>query len=153
MKKGSKAAEPDTNGIAPGAARADARRKYDPEQTKRNILDVATQEFSAMGLTGARVDAATALRIGLVEDVVDSGAARDAALALARNVARQSPHAVAYSKELIGLARRGVPRGAALAVERERFVDLFDTADPREGVAAFLGKRAPQWRTDGEPQR
>ncbi|MDI9701618.1 enoyl-CoA hydratase, partial [Burkholderia cenocepacia] len=29
----------------------------------------------------------------------------------------------------------------------------FDTADPREGVAAFLGKRAPQWRTDGEPQR
>ncbi|MDI7046728.1 hypothetical protein QMN58_24790, partial [Escherichia coli] len=37
-----------------GAARADARRKYDPEQTKRNILDVATQEFSAMGLTGPR---------------------------------------------------------------------------------------------------
>src|SRR5258708_35245293 len=52
MKKGSKAAEPDTNGIA-----SDTRRKYDPEQTKRNILDVATQEFSAMGLTGARVDA------------------------------------------------------------------------------------------------
>ena len=41
-------------------------------------------------LTGARVDAATALRIGLVEDVVESGAARDAALALARNVARQA---------------------------------------------------------------
>ncbi|HEX7934071.1 MAG TPA: TetR/AcrR family transcriptional regulator [Paraburkholderia sp.] len=62
MKKGSKAAEPDTNGIpseAPlkDAKRSDARRKYDPEQTKRNILDVATQEFSAMGLTGARVDA------------------------------------------------------------------------------------------------
>ncbi|KVT01694.1 enoyl-CoA hydratase [Burkholderia sp. MSMB1078WGS] len=104
-------------------------------------------------LTGARVDAATALRIGLVEDVVESGAARDAALALARDVVRQSPHALAYSKELIGLARRGVPRGAALAVERERFVDLFDTADPREGVAAFLGKRAPQWRTDEESQR
>ena len=46
------------------------------------------------------------------------------------------PHAVAYSKELIGLAR-GVPRSAALAVERERFVDLFDTNDPGEGVAAF----------------
>jgi len=59
---------------------------------------------------------------------------------------------VAYSKELIGLARRGVPRSAALAVERERFVDLFDTNDPRAGVAAFLGKRAPQWHTDGEAQ-
>src|SRR6266702_1134415 len=62
MKKGSKAAEPDTNGIPSetprtDARRSDARRKYDPEQTKRNILEVATQEFSAMGLTGARVDA------------------------------------------------------------------------------------------------
>src|ERR1700755_3425506 len=62
MKKGSKAAEPDTNGIPSDPPRrdarsGDARRKYDPEQTKRNILDVATQEFSAMGLTGARVDA------------------------------------------------------------------------------------------------
>ncbi len=34
----------------------DARRKYDPEETKRNILEVATAEFSAMGLAGARVD-------------------------------------------------------------------------------------------------
>jgi AcrR family transcriptional regulator len=40
-----------------GSGRADARRKYDPEETKRNILEVATAEFSAMGLAGARVDA------------------------------------------------------------------------------------------------
>lgn len=52
MKQGSKAAAPDAE-----ARRDEARRKYDPEQTKRNILDVATQEFSAMGLSGARVDA------------------------------------------------------------------------------------------------
>ena len=37
-------------------AKIDARRKYDPEETKRNILEVATAEFSAMGLAGARVD-------------------------------------------------------------------------------------------------
>ena len=52
MKKGSKGSAPDSNAIP-----SEARRKYDPEQTKRNILDVATQEFSAMGLSGARVDA------------------------------------------------------------------------------------------------
>jgi AcrR family transcriptional regulator len=51
MKKALKAISPDANSVP-----AEARRKYDPEQTKRNILDVATQEFSAMGLTGARVD-------------------------------------------------------------------------------------------------
>jgi enoyl-CoA hydratase/carnithine racemase len=32
------------------------------------------------------------------------------------------------------------------AAEREAFLELFDTEDQREGVAAFLGKRAPQWR-------
>ncbi|WP_087045105.1 TetR family transcriptional regulator [Caballeronia ptereochthonis] len=52
MKKGSKAAS-----TAPSSTIAEGRRKYDPEETKRNILDIATQEFSAMGLAGARVDA------------------------------------------------------------------------------------------------
>jgi AcrR family transcriptional regulator len=37
--------------------RSGTRRKYDPEQTKRNILEVAKKEFSLMGLAGARVDA------------------------------------------------------------------------------------------------
>ncbi len=46
------AAPPETR-----SGKSDSRRKYDPEQTKRNILDVATAEFSAMGLAGARVDA------------------------------------------------------------------------------------------------
>ncbi|WP_250512549.1 TetR family transcriptional regulator [Caballeronia sp. INDeC2] len=52
MKKGSKAAT-----AAPSSTTEQGRRKYDPEETKRNILDIATQEFSAMGLAGARVDA------------------------------------------------------------------------------------------------
>ncbi|CAN7558489.1 TetR family transcriptional regulator [Trinickia sp. LjRoot230] len=51
-RKAPPAAVPDGNDLPP-----EARRKYDPEQTKRNILEVATQEFSAMGLSGARVDA------------------------------------------------------------------------------------------------
>jgi enoyl-CoA hydratase/carnithine racemase len=98
-----------------------------------------------MILTGERVDAATALRIGLVEEVVDKGAAREAALAMATRVTSLSPQAVSFSKSLIHQARHGVPRSAALAVERERFVDLFDGPDQREGVNAFLEKRAPQW--------
>jgi AcrR family transcriptional regulator len=52
MKKGSKAATPVSAAPSP-----ETRRKYDPEETKRNILDIAKQEFSAMGLAGARVDA------------------------------------------------------------------------------------------------
>ncbi|CAH2892689.1 MAG: Enoyl-CoA hydratase (EC =_ degradation of branched-chain amino acids and alpha-keto acids [uncultured Paraburkholderia sp.] len=63
-----------------------------------------------MILTGERVDAATALRIGLVEEVVEKGAAREAALAMAARVATLSPQAVGFSKTLIHQARHGVPR-------------------------------------------
>jgi enoyl-CoA hydratase/carnithine racemase len=86
------------------------------------------------------------MRIGLVEEVVEKGAALDAALAMAARVSALSPQAVASSKRLIHQARQGVPRGAALAVERECFVDLFDGADQREGVNAFLEKCAPVWQ-------
>ncbi|MGT2474554.1 TetR family transcriptional regulator [Paraburkholderia steynii] len=55
MKKGSRAIAPEHN-ETPNEP-TESRRKYDPEETKRNILEVATQEFSSMGLTGARVDA------------------------------------------------------------------------------------------------
>jgi len=99
-----------------------------------------------MILTGERVDAASALRIGLVEEVVEKGAAREAALSMAARVATLSPQAVGFSKTLIHQARNGVPRSAALAMERERFVDLFDGADQREGVNAFLEKRTPRWQ-------
>ena len=105
-----------------------------------------------MILTGERVDAATALRIGLVEEVVERGAAREAALSMAQRVTGLSPQAVNFSKGLIHQARHGVPRGAALALERERFVDLFDGADQREGVNAFLEKRAPRWQVSHAPR-
>ena len=48
-------------------------------------------------------------------------------------------------KRLIQAARSGSPRDA-LPVERELFVDLFDTQDQQEGVNAFLEKRPPAWK-------
>ncbi len=98
-----------------------------------------------MVLLGERVDATTAERIGLVDEVVGRGQALARAQAMAALVARQSPGGVRACKQLIQGARHGSP-AQALVAEREAFVDLFDTEDQREGVAAFLGKRPPQWR-------
>jgi enoyl-CoA hydratase/carnithine racemase len=99
-----------------------------------------------MILTNERVNAATALHIGLVEEVVNKGESLDSALRMAERVASLSPQAVAFSKQLIHSARQGVPRRAALALERERFIDLFDWDDQREGVNAFLEKRKAVWK-------
>jgi len=101
-----------------------------------------------MILTNERIDAATALRIGLVQEVVPKGKALEAATALAERVATLSPRAVEYSKGLIHNARNGVPRRAGISLERERFMDLFDHTDQAEGVNAFLEKRKPEWKND-----
>ena len=98
-----------------------------------------------MILCGERIDAETAQRIGLAEEVVDTGEAKSAAMNLAASVAAQSPVAVSFCKELIHEARDAVmPKG--LILERERFIQLFDTADQKEGVNAFLEKRQPEWK-------
>ena len=98
-----------------------------------------------MILCGERIDAATALRIGLVEEVVATGAGLEAALALAARVAKQSPTSVTACKTLIQGARSN-PLKHLLPIERELFVDLFDTEDQKEGVNAFLQKRSAEWR-------
>lgn len=97
-----------------------------------------------MILCGERVDAAKALAIGLVEEVVPQGQALERALALAAQAQKQSPVSVAACKRLIQGARAN-PMQQILPAEREAFVDLFHTADQKEGVQAFLQKRAPKW--------
>jgi enoyl-CoA hydratase/carnithine racemase len=97
-----------------------------------------------MILCGERVGASTAREIGLVEEVVDTGQALGRALELAEAVGKQSPPAVAACKNLIQQARAG-NIASAYSVERQAFVDLFDTRDQVEGVTAFLEKRAPNW--------
>lgn len=98
-----------------------------------------------MILCGEQVDADTALRIGLIEEVVGKGEALERALALAEQVGNQSPVSVAYCKQLINAARFR-PMADNLPVEREMFVALFDTEDQTEGVNAFLEKRKPEWK-------
>ena len=99
-----------------------------------------------MILTNERINADTALRIGLVEQVVPRGQSLQTAVQLAQRVSTLSPRAVTFSKNLIHQARQGTPRSAALALERERFIDLFDGEDQQEGVQAFLDKRKPIWK-------
>jgi|TARA_R100000005_G_scaffold94897_1_gene74341 enoyl-CoA hydratase/carnithine racemase len=98
-----------------------------------------------MILCGERINAATAERIGLAEEVVGTGEALERALALAEQVGEQSPSSIGRCKQLIHSARDKAI-GDGLAAERALFVELFSTEDQREGVNAFLEKRKPEWK-------
>ncbi len=95
-------------------------------------------------LSGNPIDAAEALRLGLVSQVFEPDALMAGAIAYAAHLAARAPLAMAATKRAIanGLDR---PLDAGLAAEREEFVSVFATADAREGVTAFLEKRVPVW--------
>ena len=94
--------------------------------------------------TGAVIDADEALRLGLVNAVVDADALLPRARAVADAIAARAPLAVAAAKRA---AREGaeLPLSAALELERTLFAGLFGTADQREGMRAFVEKRAATW--------
>jgi enoyl-CoA hydratase len=97
-----------------------------------------------MLLTGAMVDAAEALRIGLVDEVVPGEKLMERAAELGRLIAGMPPLAVAAVIESVG---RGadLPLDEALALEARIFGRLCGTEDKREGTKAFLEKRSAVW--------
>jgi enoyl-CoA hydratase/carnithine racemase len=75
------------------------------------------------------IDAATAQRIGLVEEVTPRGTAVARARELAARAVLQNPNGIAVCKELLRH-----PTSMVHGQEREAFVRMFDTSDPREGA-------------------
>jgi enoyl-CoA hydratase/carnithine racemase len=113
--------------------------------TQRLARLVGTSWAKRIVMLAERVDAPTALRIGLVEEVVPTGASLATAREWAARAALTSPRASAASKVLINSAF-DTRLDEGLGQERRDFAALFGTADQREGVTAFLEKRRPIWR-------
>jgi enoyl-CoA hydratase len=98
-----------------------------------------------MVLTGEPIDAAEALRIGLVGEVVPRAKLDARAQALAERLAERGPLALQYAKEAIS---RGIdmPLEQAFRYETDLTVILQTTEDRAEGVRAFLEKRKPEFK-------
>jgi enoyl-CoA hydratase/carnithine racemase len=132
--EGAKFGQPEIRvGILPGAG-----------GTQR--LTRAVGKFKAMKLllTGEAISALDAERMGLVSEVVPDAEVRERAVALARTIAAMPPIAGRKIKELV-LNGADMPLGAALAMERNVFELMFDTQDQKEGMKAFIEKRAPRF--------
>ena len=103
---------------------------------------VGPAKASELLFTGDPIDAAEALRIGLVTEVAPHSELMTRALALASRIAVNSPLALRYMKQGLRRTAYGDPREiGAWAIEV--IYKLFQTEDHREGVKSFLEKRAP----------
>ncbi|MFL5760986.1 MAG: enoyl-CoA hydratase/isomerase family protein [Thermomicrobiales bacterium] len=97
--------------------------------------------------TGRKVDSAEALRIGLVNAVYPRDQLLVKATDMATAIAKNSPRALAASKQAIHLAfNSAAPSG--LDAEVQLFARAFGTRDQREGMHAFIEKRAPEFANE-----
>jgi len=95
-------------------------------------------------LTGRRVGAEEALRLGLADRVVPRGEALAAATALAAELASNAPTAVRMAKWALEVGG-DLPVEAAMEVEDQAWRRAVLSDDRREGIAAWLEKRDPEW--------
>jgi enoyl-CoA hydratase len=93
-------------------------------------------------LTGRTIGAEEALERGLVSGIHDP--VLEKALEVARAAATRSTAAIAAAKELLNSSLQG-GHAASLALEAERFGELFAGTDAAEGLGAFLEKREPRY--------
>jgi enoyl-CoA hydratase len=112
--------------------------------TQRLTRAVGKARAMDLVLTGRSITAREAAAAGLVSRVVPAEVTVDAALELAAEIAAMPAIAARAAKAAVGQAHEsGLTAG--LAFERDTFFGLFATDDQREGMAAFVEKRAPHW--------
>ena len=122
-----------TLGVSPGAG-----------GTQRLTRQVGKSKAMDMILTARTMDAAEAERAGLVSRVVPLAELLPTAMEAARKIAALSPNAVMLTKEMVNAAFE-TPLAQGIKLERRLFHSLFAFEDQKEGMAAFVEKRAPKF--------
>jgi E-phenylitaconyl-CoA hydratase len=113
--------------------------------TQRLPRTVGASDAMLLLLTGDHIDAAEALRLGIVSRVVPSADLRREAEAIAGRIAANAPLSVRAIKRLVKQGQ-GVPLDIAIAHERLTWGTLRDTEDRIEGRRAFQEKRKPVYK-------
>ena len=107
---------------------------------------VGSSLASELLLTGDFIDADRALRVGLVSDVVPEDALEARAQRTIDAMLANSPVGVRLTKECLNMSVDASSLEAVIAMEDRQQILCAQTRDMREGVSAFLGKRAPEYK-------
>ncbi|MDB5621022.1 enoyl-CoA hydratase [Tardiphaga sp.] len=107
--------------------------------------NVPRKQAMEMLLTGEPINAARAREIGLINRIVAHGTERDAAIALAQQVARKSAHTIKLGKEAF-YRQAEMNLTDAYRFAAEVMAENMMARDAEEGIGAFIEKRAPSWR-------
>jgi enoyl-CoA hydratase/3-hydroxyacyl-CoA dehydrogenase len=110
--------------------------------TQRLPRLVGINKALEMNLVGDPILADEAFELGLANRLVEDHELLDTALQWARKLAGQAPLAMAEIKRVSGAA----DLDAGIEAEKRAFATAFASADAKEGIAAFLGKRAPSFK-------
>jgi enoyl-CoA hydratase len=113
--------------------------------TQRMTRAIGKAKAMDLMLTARMMDATEAERSGLVSRVVPGDKLLEEAMTAAKKIAAQSPLAAMLNKELVNAAFE-TTLDAGVKLERRVFHSLFSFADQKEGMAAFVEKRKPQFR-------
>jgi enoyl-CoA hydratase len=95
-------------------------------------------------LTGEPIGATRGYEIGLINKLVPSGTALEAAVAMGQQIAANGPLAVAVTKQIAKEGRHWSPE-EAWSKQGRLMAPVFTSEDAREGATAFAQKRAPVW--------
>ncbi|PKP77373.1 MAG: enoyl-CoA hydratase [Alphaproteobacteria bacterium HGW-Alphaproteobacteria-3] len=100
---------------------------------------------SELMMTGRFIDAARAERVGLVSEVVPDEKLEEAAQPYIDEMLTTSPLGLRLTKECLNMSVDAGSLEAAIAMEDRNQILCAQTKDFREGISAFLGKRAPDY--------
>jgi len=113
--------------------------------SQRLTRAVGKAKAMEMCLTGRFMDAEEAERAGLVSRIVPAAGLIDEAVKVAAQIAGMAPLATLANKEMVNAAFETM-LGQGVQFERRLFHGLFGTEDQKEGMAAFVEKRAGTWK-------
>lgn len=112
---------------------------------QRSFYHLPIGKLKELVYSGEMIDAAEALRLGLIEKITPLGKVMEVSLELAARIMGKGPLGIVAAKKVMNRTRN-IPLNYGLELESDLWANLTATEDMKEGARAFIDKRKPQYK-------